>query len=177
MSRGTWERTPGRGLSFAYGAITLYGWPFQTIRLPRPFVTPRGVRSLLQVRPATPGGQRLRAFAPTRFGLFPVRSPLLGESRLISFPPPTEMFQFGGYRLRPKGRMTGYQPAGFPHSGIPGSSAVCASPGLFAAYHALRRLLAPRHPPCALSTSAYLLPQFWFPYSAVKDRLSRAFSP
>ena len=31
-----------------------------------------------------------------RFGLFPVRSPLLGESRLISVPPGTEMFQFPG---------------------------------------------------------------------------------
>ena len=29
-----------------------------------------------------------------RFGLFPVRSPLLGESRLISVPAGTEMFQF-----------------------------------------------------------------------------------
>ena len=29
-----------------------------------------------------------------RFGLFPVRSPLLGESRLISVPGGTEMFQF-----------------------------------------------------------------------------------
>ena len=33
---------------------------------------------------------------PDRFGLFPVRSPLLGESRLLSFPPGTEMFQFPG---------------------------------------------------------------------------------
>jgi hypothetical protein len=33
---------------------------------------------------------------PIRFGLFPVRSPLLGESRLLSFPPGTEMFQFPG---------------------------------------------------------------------------------
>ena len=32
-----------------------------------------------------------------RFGLFPVRSPLLGESRLISVPPGTEMFQFPGF--------------------------------------------------------------------------------
>ena len=32
-----------------------------------------------------------------RFRLFPVRSPLLGESRLISFPPDTEMFQFSGF--------------------------------------------------------------------------------
>ena len=28
------------------------------------------------------------------FGLFPLRSPLLGESRLISFPSGTEMFHF-----------------------------------------------------------------------------------
>jgi hypothetical protein len=33
---------------------------------------------------------------PDRFGLFPVRSPLLGESRLLSLPPGNEMFQFPG---------------------------------------------------------------------------------
>ena len=33
---------------------------------------------------------------PDRFGLFPVRSPLLGESRLLSFPRGNEMFQFPG---------------------------------------------------------------------------------
>ena len=32
-----------------------------------------------------------------RFGLVPVRSPLLGESRLLSLPPGTEMFQFPGF--------------------------------------------------------------------------------
>ena len=31
---------------------------------------------------------------PLGFRLFPVRSPLLGESRLISFPRGTKMFQF-----------------------------------------------------------------------------------
>ena len=31
-----------------------------------------------------------------RFGLVPVRSPLLRESRLMSFPPATKMFQFTG---------------------------------------------------------------------------------
>jgi len=30
-------------------------------------------------------------------GLVPVRSPLLGKSRLMSFPPVTEMFQFTGF--------------------------------------------------------------------------------
>src|SRR5580692_10624376 len=38
-----------------------------------------------------------RTLAHERFRLFPVRSPLLGESRLMSFPPATEMFQFTGY--------------------------------------------------------------------------------
>src|SRR5213082_2668939 len=33
---------------------------------------------------------------PGRFGLVRVRSPLLTESRLLSFPPGTEMFQFPG---------------------------------------------------------------------------------
>ena len=33
-----------------------------------------------------------------------------------------------------------------PHSDIPGSRAICASPELFAAYHVLRRLREPRHP-------------------------------
>ena len=35
------------------------------------------------------------------FGLIPFRSPLLGESRLISFPPGTEMFQFPGLPRMP----------------------------------------------------------------------------
>ena len=38
----------------------------------------------------------------------------------------------------------------FPHSDIPGSMAICASPRLFAAYHVLLRLSVPRHSPCAL---------------------------
>ena len=41
---------------------------------------------------------------------------------------------------------------GFPHSEISGSQAACASPELIAACHVLHRLLAPRHPPYALSS-------------------------
>ena len=62
-------------------------------------------------------------------------------------------FSSPGCRLPPyvfgRGRL-GMTPGGFPHSGIPGSKAVCASPGLIAACRALRRLPMPRHPPCAL---------------------------
>ena len=37
---------------------------------------------------------------PHRFRLFPVRSPLLGESLLFSLPPGTEMFQFSGFAFQ-----------------------------------------------------------------------------
>jgi hypothetical protein len=43
-------------------------------------------------------------------------------------------------------------PAGFPHSDIHGSTLASSSPWLFAGSRVLRRLLVPRHSPCALST-------------------------
>ena len=46
--------------------------------------------------------------------------------------------------------LTEYCSAGFPHSEIYGSTAICASPKLIAACHVLHRLLMPRHSPCAL---------------------------
>ena len=60
------------------------------------------------------------------------------------------MFQFP--RLPPARAGGRPSPSGFPHSGTPGSKPVCGSPGTFAACRALRRLPAPRHPPCALHT-------------------------
>ena len=48
---------------------------------------------------------------------------------------------------------------GFPHSEIPGSMPACGSPGLIAACHVLLRLLAPRHPPYALSSLIIKLTQ------------------
>ena len=44
--------------------------------------------------PATPITQRLLAMTRDWFGLFPFRSPLLRESRLLSLPVGTEMFHF-----------------------------------------------------------------------------------
>ena len=43
-----------------------------------------------------------------------------------------------------------YCSRGFPHSEISGSTDICSSPKLIAACHVLRRLLMPRHSPCAL---------------------------
>ena len=44
--------------------------------------------------PTTPSGQRVLAYTQPGLGWIPFRSPLLGESRLISFPRGTEMFHF-----------------------------------------------------------------------------------
>ena len=43
----------------------------------------------------------LSSFCIAATGLIPVRSPLLGESLLMSFPPANEMFQFAGFASLP----------------------------------------------------------------------------
>ena len=63
------------------------------------------------------------------------------------------MFQFPGfpaYDYFIHRTLYGSSPYGFPHSDICGSKLICSSPQLFAACHVLRRLLMPRHSPCAL---------------------------
>ena len=83
-------------------------------------------------------------------GLLPFRSPLLRESRLISFPPGTEMFQFPGFAsARLCIRREDTLARGFPHSEPRQSKALCASCRTFGAWPVLRRRLMPRHPPRA----------------------------
>ncbi len=68
-----------------------------------------------------------RSLTQHGFRLFPVRSPLLGESLLFSFPPGTEMFQFPGLaptRLWIQRVVAGIHRRGFPHSDIFGSTLV-----------------------------------------------------
>ena len=84
----------------------------------------------------------------TTTGLVPFRSPLLGESRLISFPPVTEMFQFTGFALHAYLFSMQYsRSCGFPHSEIAGSKLVCQ---LADAY---RRLLRPSSPSTAKAST------------------------
>src|ERR1700752_3007795 len=69
--------------------------------------------------------------------------------------------------------VTWFYQDGFPHSEVPGSKPACGSPRLIAACHVLRRLLAPRHSPYALSSLIIKLTQsvlgscdlatFWLP--------------
>ena len=71
---------------------------------------------------------------------------LPGGTEMVHFPP------FASTELCVHSAMTGYCPAGLPHSETPRSKPVCGSPRLIAAYHVLHRLSAPRHPPCTLSS-------------------------
>ncbi len=106
--------------------------------------------------------QRLQAITPHDFRLFPVRSPLLGESRLFSFPSGTEMFQFPKFaslHLCIQCRMAGRAGSGCPIRRPPDQSLCSGSPKLFAATYVLHRLLVPRHPPCALSILTSLFPE------------------
>ena len=93
------------------------------------------------------------------FGLFPFRSPLLWKSHVV--------FSSSGYLDVSVHRVPFHTlwigvwihevfSCGFPHSDICGSRDICSSPQLFAAYHVFRRLLVPRHPPCALSCLTFL---------------------
>ena len=66
---------------FAYRALTVCGGPFQG-----PSARDHDTRSWSYYPDA--------ALRQRRFGLFPVRSPLLGESLLFSLPGGTKMFQF-----------------------------------------------------------------------------------
>ena len=68
------------------------------------------------------------------------------------------MFQFRAfptYAYFIQRTLTEYCSAGFPHSEILGSMCMCHSPRLIAACHVLRRLLMPRHSPCALYSLTY----------------------
>ena len=93
---GACQRRPCR---FAYGTVTRCGAAFHLLPLRHDFVTPRPAGRRIETGPTTPNRQRPPPIASTGFGLFPFRSPLLRESRFLSFPPVTKMFQFPGLPL------------------------------------------------------------------------------
>ena len=103
MSRGTRDVRPRREKPFAYRAITFFGRPFQALRLDFSFLTPRQWCVTAQRTPTTPAVKRTHAITYDRFELFPFRSPLLRESRLLSLPRGTKMFQFPRFASRPYG--------------------------------------------------------------------------
>ena len=89
-----------RPVGFVYGTIALCGARFHTLRLTPGLVTAAG-SGTIRTRVLRPRTGKACPLTPARFRLVPVRSPLLGESRLISFPRGTEMFQFPRLPPRP----------------------------------------------------------------------------
>ena len=83
--RGTRESV-GRSAHFVYGAITRCGRPFQARSTISGLVNSLARLQQNQTLPTTPTVQRLQARTHNRFRLFPVRSPLLRESRFLSLP-------------------------------------------------------------------------------------------
>ena len=80
--------------------------------------------------------------------LFRFRSPLLSESRLMSFPRATEMFQFTRFASHDYVFIMRYRlRGGFPHSEISGSKLICQLP------EAYRRLSRPSSPVIAKAST------------------------
>ena len=156
---------------FAYVALTLSGRPFQV---------GSAIERIGNSTCCGPFNPR-RSLRATGFRLFRFRSPLLSESRLLSLPPGTEMVHFPGFAPPPYGfrrRCSEFARNGFPHSEISGSQAACASPKLIAACHVLHRLLAPRHPPYALSSLTTKFTREQYPlYGAHAPGNSKALLP
>ncbi len=128
-----------RRFAVVYRTVTFCGRPFQIIRLTS------------------------RRRTAQSHGLIRFRSPLLTESRLISFPPGTEMFQFPGFALpslciQPGVTLADYSvTSGFPIRTSPDQSLFGDSPELIAACRVLLRLCTPRHPPYTLSSLTTLM--------------------
>jgi len=112
-SRVTWVPMPASPLLFVYRTFTFSGATFQTLRLRSGFLTRRPRCRTVHTGPTTPQTHRRQAVSRLWFRLFPFRSPLLRESRSLSPPPATEMFQFAGLpplRLWIQRRVTRHDP-------------------------------------------------------------------
>ncbi len=134
---------------FRYVALTLYGSAFQQVHLT--VRIDNSTYAVLQPPSASTWVWAVPISLAATFGI-----------SVIYFPPGTEMVHFPGLahtRLCIQRAVTRVHLAGFPHSEILGSKPACGSPRLIAACHVLLRLLAPRHPPYALSSLIIKLTQ------------------
>ena len=129
-----------------YGTLTRSGHAFQRVQV---------TFALADVSPTTPSIPKDRWF-----GLLPVRSPLLRESRLISFRRVTEMFQFTRFPLSPPMCSAGSLQTSLWRSCLIRILGVhrlhAAPPERFAGLRVLLRFSAPRHPPRTLCSLFFL---------------------
>jgi hypothetical protein len=126
----------------------------KALQLRPDLVTSRRSRGSASRRFLPPPGLSPRATKPGGFGLFPVRSPLLGESRLISSPRGTEMVQFPRFPPDGVGSPSGARScclrAGCPIRKSPDLRLPAAPRGISPLSHVLHRPDTPRHSPCAM---------------------------
>ena len=149
VSDATRDSICPHGDLFRYRAITFCGRAFQS--------RSRKVAARIDRWSHNPARTRRHG----RFGLIPVRSPLLRESPKLSVPGVTEMFHFTRFASAPynslHGEASDANDAASAASGCPIRTSrdlglFGGSPGLIAAFHVLHRLLAPRHPPRTLGS-------------------------
>ena len=113
----------------AYRAVTVSGLAFQPVQLDKRFVTPSG-HYRTRCCSHDPDAARPVGLTQHRFRLTPVRSPLLGGSRLLSLPRGTEMFQFP--RLPPSMNwVTPHHGSGVAPFGNPRINACSRLPGAY----------------------------------------------
>ncbi len=149
MRGGGHDDVSGTGLS-----------PSQTGR-PRPFpcapCAPSAVSDRRTLAPYNTDQATLRSLALDGFGLFPFRSSLLRESRiLISFPRLLRYFNSAG--VRPIKGHRGFSSMGSPIRASTGVTPVDGSPWLFAVFRALLRTYGPRYPLRAVHVSNVRFP-------------------
>jgi hypothetical protein len=120
----------------AYGALTLYRRPFLSRSAKRLVCHSSAAPQSHHVRSCNTIDTTLAGLTYRRFRLFPLRSPLLGESRLLSFPPGTEMVHFPGLATPSYGFR--WRAQGLPLRGCPIRKS--SGQSLFAAHRGLSQL-------------------------------------
>ena len=149
----------GRAYSpFAYRTVTLFGTPFQVIRLGDRFVTLRPLLHPGQIR-SHDTGRTTHAGFNVRLGLgcFPFARRYLGNHCYFLFLRVLRCFSSPRSPHTPMYSVyddAGLTAPGFPIQKSPDQRMFSSSPKLIAAYHVFHRRLAPRHPPSALSSLA-----------------------
>ena len=124
--------------SFAYGAFTLSGWLSQN----------HSAGIFGSVMRSEPRNARISVWAlPVSLAATPGIDFSFFSSGYLD----VSVHRVPSVKLCIHLTVPGVRPGRFPHSDICGLSLICSSPQLFAAYRVFRRLLVPRHPPCALS--------------------------
>ena len=148
MSRLTWERCKEITERFTYGALTLFGRPFLTVRL----------HSRRLIRPPLPAcassaPQPRGKFPSTGLGSSPFARHYWGNHYCFLFLRVLRCFTSPGLpptTMDSSPDTPTFAGVGFPIQRSTDHSLVDGSPWLIAATRVFRRLLKPRHPPYAL---------------------------